>query len=322
MCCRPWPTPAKPSNWKSLKRAPPFELRQNVDQNRPLALSERAPPAIKNRVNHPTPHRGPGTDPRPAPSAWIASTRRCCCCNALAPPPTRGRAWLLAHDTDALAPEVHGAVPRTVPSAGQAANRWPTSRGARSSMACRCTSTPAFWTRAPTPKRWWIGRWRWSLRRRPPQCPPRIVDLGTGSGAIALALQHQPPRPPRCWRWMPAPMPWPWPQANAQRLALPVQFVQSHWLTGVDGLFDAIVSNPPLHSRPRPPPGCADPMNPCRRWPAEMTGCRTSGRSWSRHRGTSSPGALGCCWNTATTRPKPSAQLAARPRLCTGAKPQ
>jgi len=34
-------------------------------------------------------------------------------------------------------------------------------------------------------------------------------------------------------------------QANAQRLHLEVQFAQGNWLDGVQGLFDAIVSNPP-----------------------------------------------------------------------------
>ena len=34
-------------------------------------------------------------------------------------------------------------------------------------------------------------------------------------------------------------------QANAQRLALPVRFARGHWLDGVEGRFDAIVSNPP-----------------------------------------------------------------------------
>jgi release factor glutamine methyltransferase len=33
--------------------------------------------------------------------------------------------------------------------------------------------------------------------------------------------------------------------ANAQRLALPVQFVLSHWMDAVPGPFELIVSNPP-----------------------------------------------------------------------------
>jgi release factor glutamine methyltransferase len=34
-------------------------------------------------------------------------------------------------------------------------------------------------------------------------------------------------------------------QANAQRLGLPVQFRRGHWMEGLEGAFDAIVSNPP-----------------------------------------------------------------------------
>jgi release factor glutamine methyltransferase len=34
-------------------------------------------------------------------------------------------------------------------------------------------------------------------------------------------------------------------QANAQRLKLPVRFAQGDWLQGAQGLFHAIVSNPP-----------------------------------------------------------------------------
>ncbi len=77
---------------------------------------------------------------------------------------------------------------------------------------------------------------------------PRVLDLGTGSGAVALAMLHTLLAAGR--------------QAtvvaveasldalavareNARRLALDVQFIAGNWLAPVSGHFHAIVSNPP-----------------------------------------------------------------------------
>ena len=82
----------------------------------------------------------------------------------------------------------------------------------------------------------------WALEHLPPQ--GSAVDLGTGSGAIALALKSQ--RPEALVGAVDASAEaLAVARANAERLQLPVHFVQGHWLSGVRGPFDLIVSNPP-----------------------------------------------------------------------------
>ena len=72
----------------------------------------------------------------------------------------------------------------------------------------------------------------------------KVLDLGTGSGAIALALKHTRPelRVSAVDFSVDA---LDVARANAQRLELEVCFSQGSWLSGVQGLFHAIVSNPP-----------------------------------------------------------------------------
>ena len=73
---------------------------------------------------------------------------------------------------------------------------------------------------------------------------PRVAALLAGGGAIALALRHERPDAQvlavdaSAGALAVA-------RANAERLGLPVRFVQADWLAGLAGPFDAIVRNPP-----------------------------------------------------------------------------
>jgi release factor glutamine methyltransferase len=86
----------------------------------------------------------------------------------------------------------------------------------------------------------------WALELHGPQ-PLKVVDLGTGSGAIALALQQARPAW-QVWAVDASAQALAVAQLNAQRLGLPIRLQQGNWLEGVEGvegLFDLIVSNPP-----------------------------------------------------------------------------
>ncbi len=85
----------------------------------------------------------------------------------------------------------------------------------------------------------------WALSCLADTSAPDVADLGTGSGAIALALKHT--RPDAHVSAVDASAEaLAVARANAERLALPVDFQHGSWLAPLNGrVFDAIVSNPP-----------------------------------------------------------------------------
>jgi release factor glutamine methyltransferase len=77
-----------------------------------------------------------------------------------------------------------------------------------------------------------------------PGAPLRLLDLGTGSGAIALAIQHARPLA-RVDAVDASADALALARANAERLGLPLQYLQGSWFEPVTGPYDVIVSNPP-----------------------------------------------------------------------------
>jgi release factor glutamine methyltransferase len=151
--------------------------------------------------------------------------------------PAHDRAWLLAHDTDAL------------PAAAPAALAAAVQRRLGGEPVAYITGHKEFFgldlqvdarVLVPRPDTETLVEWALSLRPHPQQ----ILDLGTGSGAIALALKHARPDAhvsavdASAAALIVA-------RANARRLQLDVAFTRGSWLEGVHKRFDLIVSNPP-----------------------------------------------------------------------------
>ena len=149
------------------------------------------------------------------------------------------RAWLLAHNSDALPDGIHT---RFVALCQRRAAGEPVAylRGYKEFYGL----TLHIDARVLDPRPDTETLVDWALEVLAPLPAPRVLDLGTGSGAIALALQHQ--RPTAQVSAIDASAnALAVAQANAVRLGLAVQFALGNWLHGVAGQFDAIVSNPP-----------------------------------------------------------------------------
>jgi release factor glutamine methyltransferase len=152
------------------------------------------------------------------------------------------RAWLIAHDTDPLPPEV--------------TTRW------QSLLRRRLGGEPVAYllgekefsgltlqvdarVLVPRPDTEVLVAWALDTLPAPSATAARLLDLGTGSGAIALAVAAWRPDV-RVTATDTSADALAVAQANAQRLGLPVRFAHGAWLAAVPGeRFDLIVSNPP-----------------------------------------------------------------------------
>jgi release factor glutamine methyltransferase len=148
------------------------------------------------------------------------------------------RAWLIAHDTDALPAE--------------AAERFAAlcRRRAEGEPVAYLTWHKEFFglglhvdPRVLVPRPDTETLVEWALELLKDMATPRVIDLGTGSGAIALAIQSARPdaRVEAVDRSADALAV---ARVNGARLGLPVSFRQASWLEGA-GEYDLVVSNPP-----------------------------------------------------------------------------
>ncbi|MDP9898597.1 peptide chain release factor N(5)-glutamine methyltransferase [Variovorax ginsengisoli] len=149
------------------------------------------------------------------------------------------RAWLLAHDTDAL-PEaawLHFAAGCARRRAGE-----PVAYLVGEKEFHGLTLKVDARVLVPRPDTETLVDWALAVLEG--QSAPHVLDLGTGSGAIALALQQARPDA-RVVAVDASADALAVASANARRLGLPVQFRQADWLDGAPAGLDLIASNPP-----------------------------------------------------------------------------
>jgi len=150
------------------------------------------------------------------------------------------RAWLVAHDQDAL-PAVAAA--RFTALCARRAQGEPLAYLVGRQEFFGLTLAVDARVLIPRPDTETLVNWARTLLPVAPSSA-KVLDLGTGSGAVALALKHASPHSAvlaidaseqaLCVA-----------RANALSLGLDVRMTSSCWLESVSGVFDLIVSNPP-----------------------------------------------------------------------------
>lgn len=153
--------------------------------------------------------------------------------------PLHDRAWLLAHDTDIVAPTQVAALLTF------------TQRRLQHEPVAYIVGQKEFFgltlnidKRVLDPRDDTETLVEWALACGQSFQAPRYLDLGTGSGAIALALKsHQTNACVTAVDASTAALNVA--KHNAHQLALDVSFLQSDWFSQVSGEFDVIAANPP-----------------------------------------------------------------------------
>ena len=149
------------------------------------------------------------------------------------------RAWLLAHDTEALADAARldfmGFCERR--AAGEPL-AYITGRKEFFGLDLRVDPRVL----VPRPDTETLVEWALEVVRDRPA--PRIIDLGTGSGAIALAIKRQRPDA-QVTATDSSASALEVAAANARDLDVDIAFRCASWLAGIEQRFDLIVSNPP-----------------------------------------------------------------------------
>jgi release factor glutamine methyltransferase len=151
------------------------------------------------------------------------------------------RAWLMAHDGDALPADAAARLQALV-QRRQRGEPMAYLRGDQEFFGLQLQVDPR--VLVPRPDTETLVNWALDVLAVGSKTA-RVLDLGTGSGAIALAIAAQ--RPEAAVSATDASEDaLAVARSNAQRLALPVQFHAGSWLDAVpDQRFDAIVTNPP-----------------------------------------------------------------------------
>ncbi len=158
--------------------------------------------------------------------------------------PADDRSWLLAHDTDELAPAML-----------ESFRALSLRRADGEPLAYIVGSKEFFGLALQVDQRVLVPRpdtetlVEWSLNVVKSQGPAlQVLDLGTGSGAIALAIAHSlraQGRQARVTAVDASVQALDLARENARRLGLAVDFIESNWLEQVSARFHLIASNPP-----------------------------------------------------------------------------